>query len=47
MINDEDNIIKYTTNSNELKERLESMRNISEKVETHVSEVDISEIREL
>ena len=45
VVNEQDNIIKYTSNSNELKERLESLKNLNEKVETQFSEVDISEVR--
>lgn len=49
-INEDDNIIKYTTNSNELKEKHEDfilIENLGRKIDTHISEVDILEIRKI
>jgi hypothetical protein len=49
-INEDDNIIKYTTNSNELREKYDDfilIENLGRKIDTHISEIDITEIRKI
>ena len=46
----EDDIIKYTSNSNELRDKAEDLlllENLGRKIDTHVSEIDITEVRRM
>jgi hypothetical protein len=45
VINEDDNIIRYTSNSNELKEKADDLlllENLGRKIDTHVSEIDMA-----
>lgn len=44
VINEDDNIIKYTSNSNELKGQAEDilLESLGRKMDTHISEIDIA-----
>lgn len=46
----EDDIIKYTSNSNELRDKAEDLlllENLGRKIDTHISEIDITEVRRM